>query len=149
MREDPTLRMEKEPVVLMADDDEDDCMLARDAFEESNVRGTFHCVENGVELLDYLFHSGKQGKETHALPALILLDLNMPRKNGRQALTEIKSLPAFQNIPIVVLTTSRQEKDVIFCREMGAKDCITKPTLFSEWVEMMVSLAKEWLGSIN
>jgi two-component system response regulator len=69
----------------------------------------------------------------------------MPRKDGRQALREIKSIPAFQSIPIVVLTTSREEKDLLFSREMGANSFITKPVRFGEWVEMMKSLAEKWL----
>lgn len=142
MSEERPLGRDEKPVILMADDDEDDCMLARDAFEESKVHGAFCCVENGIELLEYLSRSGKHRRETRSLPALILLDLNMPRKNGRQALAEIKSVPAFQNIPIVVLTTSRQEKDVTCCRGMGAKDVITKPALFSEWVALMIALVK-------
>ncbi len=146
MSEEHILRRDDEPVILMADDDEDDCLLAKDAFEESRISGVFCSVENGIELLDYLSRSGKQGKASGPLPTLILLDLNMPRKDGRQALMEIKSVPGFQNIPIVVLTTSRQEKDVAFCREMGAKEFITKPVSFSEWVEMMDSLARNWLG---
>jgi len=149
MSNDRTVRKGEEPVVLMADDDEDDCMLAKDAFEESKAHGAFYCVETATELMDYLSGSGKHGKEPRTLPALILLDLNMPRKNGRQVLMEIKSVPAYQNIPIVVLTTSRQEKDVAFCREMGARDFITKPVLFSEWVKMMIYLAKSWLGGTN
>ena len=134
-------------MVLMADDDDDDCMLARDAFEESKASGAFHCVEDGVELLAYLSGFSKEGREDQSsLPALILLDLNMPRKDGRQALMEIKSSPTFRNIPIVVLTTSREEKDMDFSRDMGANGFITKPAAFDDWIEMMKSLAHTWLG---
>ena len=133
------------PLILMADDDEDDCMLATDAFKESNSAGTFLCVEDGVELLEYLSRSGKTGITETPLPAMILLDLNMPRKTGRQALTEIKSVPAFQNIPVVVLTTSREVEDVTLFRQMGAKDFITKPNLFSEWVAIIKSLVERWV----
>ena len=136
------------PVVLMVDDDEDDCVLALDAFRESRVPGSFYFVEDGIELFDYLFHSGKYGRQVEApLPSLILLDLNMPRKDGREALKEIKSNPAFQDIPIVVFTTSRDEKDIVFSREMGVKAFITKPPSFNEWVGMMKSIAKDWLGA--
>jgi CheY-like chemotaxis protein len=124
----------------MADDDDDDCILAKDAFKESGANGAIHCVENGIELMDYLHGSGRP-------PALILLDLNMPRKDGRQALREIKSFPALQTIPVVVLTTSREEKDVAYCREMGANSFITKPTAFSEWVKMMKSLTDRYLAA--
>ncbi len=130
----------------MADDDDDDCMLARDAFEESQAPGDFFCVQDGTELLNYLLCSGKYGERAQApLPTLIILDLNMPRKDGRQALREIKSIPALQNIPIVVLTTTSEEKDIAFSREMGANCLITKPAEFEEWIEMMKSLAEGWL----
>jgi CheY-like chemotaxis protein len=103
-------------------------------------------VEDGVELLDYLSGFDKSAGEAGAsLPALILLDLNMPRKDGRQALMEIKSIPSFQHIPIVVLTTSREEKDMAFSRSMGASSFITKPAAFDEWIDMMKSLAQRWL----
>jgi CheY-like chemotaxis protein len=125
-------------VVVMADDDDDDCLLARDAFKRSGSPGIFRCVEDGIKLLDYL-------SNCHYLPALLLLDLNMPQKDGRQTLREIKAIPRFQNIPVVVFTTSMEEKDSVFCHEMGANSFITKPTLFEDWVRIMRSLADEWL----
>ena len=144
------MRNQRGPLVVMADDDDDDCIIARDAFEESKARGAILCVEDGMELLDYLSHSGKYAGETDApLPALILLDLNMPRKDGREVLKDIKSIPAFQNIPIVVLTTSREEKDIIFSRKAGADAFITKPSSFSEWVDIMRTLAQDWLHGDN
>lgn len=127
------------PFVLMADDDEDDCILAKDAFAESGAQGVLGFVENGLELMSSLFRSA-------ALPALILLDLNMPLKDGREVLKEIKSIPQFMNIPIVVLTTSREEKDVNYSCEMGAKSFITKPATFDGWVEIMKSLSDKWLA---
>ena len=128
----------KTPMVLMADDDEDDCVIAKDAFKESGAHGVLHCVENGMELMNYL--SG-----CPPLPALILLDLNMPQKDGRQALREIKSVPELRKIPVVVLSTSREEKDIAFSRRMGADSFITKPTAFAGWVKMMKSFDKNWL----
>jgi CheY-like chemotaxis protein len=133
------LMTHESPVVVMADDDDDDCVLAKNAFEQSNAPGAFRCIEDGVALLDYLSRGG-------AVPDLILLDLNMPRKDGRQALTEIKSTPGLRDIPLVVLTTSRQENDIVFSRTMGANSFITKPATFDEWVEMMKSLTKTWLA---
>jgi CheY-like chemotaxis protein len=126
------------PLVLMADDDEDDCMLARDAFNVSGIQGLIHFVGDGIDLLRYL-----AGPD--ASPAVILLDLNMPRKDGRQALTEIKSIPGVRNIPVVVLTTSREDDDRYYCKEKGVHSFITKPASFSEWVEIMRSLADTWL----
>ena len=132
------LEPDKIPLVLMADDDDDDCMLARDAFQASATQVMMHFVEDGVELLKHLSRSITP-------PALILLDLNMPRKDGRQALKEIRSMPAFRSIPIVVLTTSQEKDDFIYCQETGVNSFITKPASFSEWVEIMRSLADTWL----
>jgi CheY-like chemotaxis protein len=126
------------PFVLMADDDEDDRMLAQDAFAASGARGTLHCVGDGVELMDCLFSS-------LSLPAVILLDLNMPRKDGREALKEVKSIPQLQSIPVVVLTTSQEEKDKAYTGELGAESFITKPASFGEWIRIMRSLSDIWL----
>jgi CheY-like chemotaxis protein len=137
--------MEREIItlVLMADDDEDDCFLAREALGESGAEAAFACVRDGLELLDYLFK--KASPEPRRLPNLILLDLNMPQKDGRQALLEIKAQPGLREIPVVVLTTSEEEKDKCFAREAGADLFITKPATFSEWVEIMKSLSEKWL----
>jgi len=128
----------------MADDDAEDCMLATEAFAKSGSNAAFACVVDGVELMDYLAERSRSG--TSALPNLILLDLNMPRKDGRKALVEIQSEPALQHIPIVILTTSKEEKDVALTMKAGAKSFITKPETFDEWVEMMKSLAESWLS---
>ena len=127
--------------VLMADDDLEDCMMATEAFAESGAKAAFSCVLDGIELMDHL----AAGREVRGLPSLILLDLNMPRKDGRKVLIEIKAEPALQNIPIVILTTSKEEKDIAFCMKAGAKSFITKPASFDEWVKIMKSLAESWL----
>ena len=98
-------------------------------------------LENGMELMDYLSRS-------ESAPVLILLDLNMPIKDGRQALKEIKSTPAFQHIPVVVFTTSRDHKDIAYSVQMGAQSFITKPNTFGEWVSIMKSLADKWLSAV-
>ncbi len=134
---------EPQKTVLMADDDEEDCMVAAHAFAESGAKAAFSCVENGMELTDYL--SEHTRSEAKRLPDLILLDLNMPRKDGRQALIEIKSEPALQHIRIVILTTSEAQRDIEFTMKAGAESFITKPATFDEWVEMMKSLAERWL----
>ena len=129
--------------VLMADDDPEDCMLATHAFAESGARAAFSCVLDGVELMDYLSeHSRSEGKQ---LPDLILLDLNMPRKDGRKAIIEIKSELALKHIPIVILTTSEEEKDIDLTMKAGAESFITKPATFDEWVLIMKSLTESWL----
>jgi CheY-like chemotaxis protein len=125
-------------VVLMADDDEEDCMLAAEAFKESGATGDFACVEDGVELMDHLGGCSLSGEEK--LPCLILLDLNMPRKDGREALREIKSDFTLQKIPVVILTTSREQKDIAFSTQAGASGFITKPDTFEKWIEIMKSL---------
>ncbi len=127
----------------MADDDEEDCFLAKEAFKVSAVHAAFSFVENGVELMDYL--SERSCSEAASLPDLILLDLNMPRKDGREALLEIKAEPALKGIPIVILTTSAEEKDISFTMNAGADSFITKPATFSEWVGIMKDLADQWL----
>lgn len=127
------------PLVLMADDDEDDCTLAKYAYEESKAPGVFECVEDGIQLMEYLSRSDP-------LPAMILLDLNMPRKDGRQALKDIKADPELQFIPVAILTTSREEQDMTYAREMGAEAFFTKPTAFGEWVEIMKTLAGQLLS---
>lgn len=129
--------------VLMADDDEEDCFLAKEAFSESGVNATFSCVQDGMELMEYLSELSRS--EANGLPDLILLDLNMPRKDGREALLAIKADPVLQHIPVVILTTSQEEKDISFSMKAGAKSFITKPATFEEWGGIMKSLAKLWL----
>ena len=129
--------------VLMADDDPEDCMLATEAFIKSGAEAAFSCVLDGVELMANL--SERTSHEEGELPAFILLDLNMPKKDGREALVEIKAEPAFRNIPIVILTTSRVQRDIDFTIGAGAESFLTKPATFDEWVEMMKSLAESWL----
>jgi len=129
--------------VLMADDDPEDCLLAAEAFAETGAEAAFFCVFDSIELMDHLSeHSRSEAKR---LPDFILLDLNMPRKDGRQALIEIKSEPALQHIPIVILTTSEEQRDEDFTLKAGAKLFITKPATFDEWVRMMKSLVGRWL----
>lgn len=134
----------KDKTVLIADDDAEDCMLATEAFRESGAQGAFSCVLDGVALMDYLADC-MEGRGPQRLPDLILLDLNMPRKDGRTALVEIKSEPALQRIPIVILTTSEEQKDIAFTMKAGAESFITKPASFDEWVDIMKSLARSWL----
>jgi len=122
----------------MADDDADDCLLAEHALAASNAPGTLFCVKDGVELMDYLLGRGKFN--TSPPPAVILLDLNMPRMDGREALKEIRAIPEFKRTPIVVFTTSKEERDVLYSRKMGANCFITKPSVFQEWIQMMDSL---------
>jgi CheY-like chemotaxis protein len=130
--------------VLMADDDADDRMLAADAMRECGLGNTFRCVEDGQELMDYLTRRGKYAIIDAPRPGLILLDLNMPRKDGRQALEEIKRDPDLRRIPVVVLTTSKTEEDVLRSYDLGANSYITKPVTFDRLVEIMRALGTYW-----
>jgi len=130
-------------VVLMADDDPDDRMLTRDAWEENRLANELHFVEDGEELMDYLHRRGQCRDLADApLPGLILLDLNMPRKDGREALQEIKADPKLRRIPIVVLTTSKAEEDILRTYDLGVNSFITKPVTFEALVETVRTLAK-------
>tara|TARA_R110000744_G_scaffold333251_2_gene438643 strand:- start:404 stop:856 length:453 start_codon:yes stop_codon:yes gene_type:complete len=136
--------------ILMADDDEDDRMLTQDALDESRVRNTLFCVQDGVELLEYLRRQGKYSDpEKSPRPGLILLDLNMPRKDGREALKEIKADAELKNIPVVILTTSGQEEDKVKGYNLGAASYITKPVNFEGLVELMKALGKYWIEFVD
>jgi len=127
----------------MADDDEEDCMLASEALAEIGAKVIFSSVIDGVELMDYLAADcDPAGKR---VPDLIILDLNMPRKDGRQAILEIKSDPACQHIPIIILTTSEEQRDKTLTINAGAESFITKPATFDGWIDIMKSIAKTWL----
>lgn len=132
-------------IILMADDDDDDRILVRDALAESKVRHAIYFVENGTELLRYLNREGKyQDSSRYPLPNLILLDLNMPGMDGREALQIIKSKPDLRVIPVVILTTSGSQEDVLKCYDTGASSFITKPVNFDKLVSLMHSLGRYW-----
>jgi CheY-like chemotaxis protein len=134
----------------MADDDEDDCMLASEALIESNMQHQLHIVKNGEELMDYLYQRGKYtNPENEAPPGLILLDLNMPKKDGREALKEIKTNPTFRQIPVVIFTTSKAEEDIQLSYYLGANSFIIKPVTFASLVEVMKSIGKYWFDTVE
>jgi CheY-like chemotaxis protein len=136
--------------ILMADDDADDRYLAEDALREARVRNNVRFVTDGEELMDYLLHRGDyQNSEAYPHPGLILLDLNMPRKDGREALQEIKADPVLRRIPIVVLTTSKAEEDVLRSYDMGVSGYITKPVTFEGLVEVMRVLGRYWFEIVE
>ena len=138
------------PVVLMAEDDADDRLLAQDAFTECQVPHELLFVENGEELLDYLHRRGGYAEKSRSpRPTLILLDLNMPKKDGREALREIRSDPNLRRIPIVVFTTSSADADVECVYELGANSCITKPASFDALVGVMQVLCRYWFSIVD
>ena len=141
---------EKPVTILMADDDPDDCLLVKEAFEEGRFHNDLLCVEDGNDLMDYLHRRGKfSDLRLSPLPGLILLDLNMPKKDGREALKEIKTDPGLRNIPIVVLTTSKEETDVLRAYDLGANSFITKPETFQTLIEIVQSIGKYWFEVVK
>jgi CheY-like chemotaxis protein len=136
--------------ILLADDDADDRMMASDALEESRLANDLRCVEDGEELMDYLHRRGKYAAPNEApRPGLILLDLNMPRKDGREALKEIKAQPELRTIPVVVLTTSQAEEDIYRTYDLGVNSFITKPVNFESLVAVMKALGKYWFEIVE
>jgi len=139
----------KPNVILMAEDDADDRLLAQDALNECKLDVELRFVENGEDLLDYLLRRGKYTQANNSpKPGLILLDLNMPRKDGREALREIKASPELRRIPVVVLTTSRADTDIERIYELGANSFISKPVLFEGLVGLMQLLGKYWFDTV-
>jgi CheY-like chemotaxis protein len=136
--------------ILLADDDPDDRMMAREALQESRLANDLHEVENGEELLDYLYQRGAHAdRDVAPRPGLILLDLNMPRMDGREALRAIKSDPDLRCIPVVVLTTSHAEVDIYRTYDLGVNSFITKPVSFEGLVEVMKTLGRYWFEIVE
>jgi CheY-like chemotaxis protein len=135
--------------ILLADDDPDDRLMAAEAFAESLLTNPVVMVEDGEQLLDYLTGKGAYAAEPPDLPGIILLDLNMPRKDGRQALLEIKSHPDLRRIPVVVLTTSKAEEDILRTYDLGVNSFITKPVSFDQLVDTLRSLGKYWFEIVE
>jgi CheY-like chemotaxis protein len=131
--------------ILMADDDPDDRDLAREALTESRLLNELHVVDDGEQLLAFLRREGKFAGSVTPRPDLILLDLNMPRMDGREALQALKSDAVFRSIPVVILTTSRAEEDVVRSYDLGANSFISKPVTFSGLVEVMIELGRYWV----
>jgi len=136
--------------ILLADDDPDDRKLTQEAFSENRLVNSLDCVEDGEELMDYLHRRGKYSHlRGEALPGLILLDLNMPRKDGREALKEIKADPELRRIPIVVLTTSKAEEDIVRTYDLGVNSYVTKPVTFKSLVELVKVLGRYWFEVVE
>jgi CheY-like chemotaxis protein len=133
------------PPVLMADDDLDDCSLATDAFKMAKVGNPLRCLNDGEKLIEYLRECLAQQTCAPCFPVLILLDLNMPRMDGRETLLLLKSDPDLRHIPVVVWTTSRSEDDVRRARAAGCDDYVIKPSSFTELVGIVRALDQRWL----
>lgn len=136
--------------VLYADDDPEDRMLVKEAWTESRLANPLHFVEDGEELLDYLHRRGKYiGLADMRLPGMILLDLNMPRMDGREALQHIKSDPRLRLIPIVVLTTSKAEEDIFRAYDLGVNSFIVKPVTFQSLVDLTLAFGRYWFEIVE
>ena len=142
-------RTEEPDLLLLADDDSDDRLLVKDALEECQWGGELRCVEDGQDLLDYLLHRGTYKEAAPPRPKLILLDLNMPRKDGRQALREIRANPALRRIPVVILTTSRADNDIRTLYDLGANSFISKPVQFADLVNVIRLLGQYWFTVVE
>lgn len=136
--------------ILMADDDEDDRMMTKEALYEARLANDIRFVVDGEELLDYLYQRGKYSDpESAPRPGLILLDLNMPKKDGREALQEIKADPELRQIPVVVLTTSEADEDIYRSYDLGVNSFITKPVSFEGLVFVITTLAQYWFQIVK
>jgi CheY-like chemotaxis protein len=146
-----TKRDSKRTVVIIAEDDPDDRLLIRDAIQEATTQGVeIRFVQDGAEMLDYLYHRGKFNEEKDTpLPELVLLDLNMPRKSGLEVLAEIKQDPALRTIPVVLLTTSRAPEHIARSYELGGSGFVTKPNTYSELVDLMRSIERYWFRTVE
>jgi CheY-like chemotaxis protein len=140
----------KSLTVLVADDDDDDRGYIRKAWEKSRAANDLRFVEDGEELTEYLNHSGRYSDPASApRPAVILLDLNMPKKDGREVLREIKADPELRRIPVIVLTTSKADEDICRSYDLGANSFITKPVTFGALVDVLQVLGKYWIEIVD
>jgi len=137
--------------ILICDDDEDDRMLAQQALEAAHISNAVNFVENGEQLLDYLYQRGEYAGESGKAPrpGLILLDLNMPKMDGREALKMIKGDKTLHDIPVVVLSTSRLEQDLVRSYQLGVNSFIAKPVTFTGLVDAMNVLGRYWLEIVE
>lgn len=136
--------------IIIAEDDPDDRLLMEDALIEARLANGIKFVEDGVELLEYLRGTGRYHDMTEKfLPGLVMLDLNMPRMNGREVLKEIKEDPVLRRVPVVVLTTSKAEEDIFRTYDLGVNSFITKPMTFETMVDVMRSISNYWLQIVQ
>lgn len=136
--------------ILVADDDPDDRLMIKEALEEARLVNGIDFVEDGVDLMDYLRRRGKHtDRQGPSKPGLLLLDLNMPRKDGREALEEIRADSDLKRIPVIVLTTSAAEEDIARTYDLGASSFITKPVSFDDLVRTMKTMTDYWLQIVS
>jgi CheY-like chemotaxis protein len=135
--------------ILIAEDDADDRFLIQSAFEEKGFSEKIEFVENGVELLSFLQNIATNGKEEQSFPGFILLDLNMPKKDGREVLKELKQHPLYKKIPVIVFTTTRNELEIKRCYELGANTYIVKPISFEALLKVVDDIRSYWFQTAS
>lgn len=138
----------EEIFILIAEDDADDRFLLQSAFDENGFRDRLHFVENGVELIDYL-HTHVLNDPAAKVPRFILLDLNMPKKDGREVLKEIKQNNVLKRIPVIILSTTNNEQDMKRCYDLGANSYITKPNSFESLIKTVAALRSYWINTTS
>jgi len=142
--------MTKEVPILMAEDDQEDQLIAKKALRKAKLRNPLYFVNDGEELLDYLNRKPPfDDDEAYPFPGLVILDMNMPRKDGRQALMEIRSTPSLSNVPVVILSTSSEEEEIWRGYNLGANSYICKPVNFEKMVTIMQSIGKYWFTIVE
>ena len=135
--------------ILIADDDMDDCQMIREALFESHLLNEIHFVHDGEQLIEFLNKERNKAQGNRNFPGLILLDLNMPKMDGREVLKELKNDPEFLQIPIIVLTTSQSEEDIVRSYNLGANSFITKPVEFETLVHILIGIGKYWFDIVK
>lgn len=135
--------------ILLVEDSPTDVMLTREAMEQYKVLNPLDIVEDGVDAMDYLKARGKYAGREPVRPGLIILDLNLPRMSGREVLYELKQDPELRNIPVVVLTTSKSEEDVVKSYCLHANCYITKPVDFAKFIDVVRSINEFWFGVVT
>jgi two-component system, chemotaxis family, response regulator Rcp1 len=133
--------------ILLVEDSPSDAALTREALEKGKIANNLNCVGDGVEALEYLHRQGKFAKAKR--PDLIMLDLNMPRKDGKEVLKELKSDPSLKTIPVIVLTTSHAEQDILQSYQLSANCYITKPVDFKSFIDVVNSIEQFWLSVVT
>jgi CheY-like chemotaxis protein len=138
----------EEILILIAEDDADDRFLLQAAFEENGFRDKLEFVENGVELIEYIKNISGVNNEAK-MPRFILLDLNMPKKDGREVLKEIKQHPQFRKIPVIIFSTTNNEQEMRRCYDLGANSYITKPNSFESLIKTVAALRGYWIHTTS
>ena len=144
------MKLRRPITILLSDDDDDDLRMTAEALEQSRLGNDLRTTHDGEELMDYLLRRGRYADPSDSpAPGLILLDLNMPRKDGREALAEIKADPDLRKIPVIVLTTSRAEEDIFRSYDLGVNSFITKPVTFAGLIEAMRVVSDYWFEIVE